>query len=63
LRKGIRYRRGFKDSWESFAFALSFGESKPVCGSGQLLYEVYLNDRELVLTGTTESAYHALRWG
>jgi len=32
-------------------------------GSGQLLYEVYLNDRELVLTGPTQSAYHALRWG
>jgi len=32
-------------------------------GPGQLLYDVYLNDNELVLTGATAAQYRALRWG
>ncbi len=32
-------------------------------GPGRLMYEVYLNDNELVLTGPTAVQYRALRWG
>ena len=32
-------------------------------GPGQLLYEVYLNGNELLLTGATAGQYRALRWG
>jgi hypothetical protein len=32
-------------------------------GPGQLLYEVYLNDNELLLTGAVAAQYKALHWG
>ncbi|HEY6793725.1 MAG TPA: glycosyl hydrolase [Kineosporiaceae bacterium] len=32
-------------------------------GPGQLLYDVYLNGNELLLTGATAAQYRALRWG
>ena len=32
-------------------------------GPGRLLYEVYLNGNELLLTGATASQYRALHWG
>jgi hypothetical protein len=32
-------------------------------GPGQLLYDVYLNDNELVLAGSVANQYRALKWG
>ena len=37
--------------------------AKAGTGAGQLLYDVYLNDNELVLAGAVATQYRALKWG